>query len=126
LHITNKLQTGHKPAKKELLAVIVEAGLDKGLDVLASFNNGTARYINQTGKMLIWETTDQKSNELTKDLFLKSQNVVNQIGPWDKPRNKPEPLTRAIVNCRCSADFKVLALIKVRYILIGNCFEIGN
>lgn len=81
-----QIAKGHKPAKKELLAVIVEVGLDKGLDVLASFNNGTARYINQTGKMLIWETTDQKSNELTKDLFLKSQNLVNQIGPCDKPR----------------------------------------
>jgi hypothetical protein len=37
--------------KKKLLAVIVEVGLDNGLDVLASFGDGTARYINQTGKM---------------------------------------------------------------------------
>jgi len=90
LAYNKQIAHGHKPVKKELLAVIVEVGLDKGLDVLASFNNGTARYINQTGKMLIWETTDQKSNELSKDLFLKSQNLVNQIGPWDKPR-KPYP-----------------------------------
>jgi hypothetical protein len=81
---------GHKPNKKELLAVIVEVGLDKGLDVLASFNDGTARYINQTEKILVWETTDEKSNELTKDLFLNSQNIVNQIGAWDKPR-QPAP-----------------------------------
>jgi hypothetical protein len=59
LAYNKQIANGHKPAKKELLAVIVEVGLDKGLDVLASFNNGTARYINQTGKMLIWETTDQ-------------------------------------------------------------------
>ena len=52
------LASGHKPSKKELLAVIVEVGLDEGLDVLASFNNGTARYINHTGKILVWETTD--------------------------------------------------------------------
>jgi hypothetical protein len=78
---------GHKPNKKELLAVIVEVGLDEGPDVLASFKNGTARYINQTGKILIWEsTTDAKANELTKDLFVKSQHIVNQLGPWDKPR----------------------------------------
>jgi hypothetical protein len=84
----NKQQTsGHKPDKKELLAVIVEVGLDEGLDVLASFNNGTARYINQTGKILVWETTtDTKANELTHDLFAKSQQIINQIGPWDKPR----------------------------------------
>lgn len=82
---------GHKPGKKELLAVIVEVGLDGGLDVLASFPNGTARYINQTGKILVWETTtDLTANELTNELFAKSKQVVNQIGPWDKPR-KPHP-----------------------------------
>ena len=83
--------TGHKPTKKELLAVIIEVGLDDGLDVLASFNNGTARYINQTGKILVWETTaDTKSNELTHYLFGKSWQIINQIGSWDKPR-KPHP-----------------------------------
>jgi hypothetical protein len=33
---------------------------------------------------------------------------------------------RAIVNCRCSANFKVFALIKAQCVLIGKCFEIGN
>jgi len=90
LAYNKQLALGYKPNKKELLAVIVEVGLDNGLDVLASFNNGTARYINQTGKMLIWEATDEKSNELTNDLFLKSQRIVDKIGPWDKPR-RPYP-----------------------------------
>ena len=82
--------SGHKPNKKELLAVIIEVGLDNGLDVLASFKDGTARYINQTGKILIWETSDKVSDELTKNLFLQSQNIVNNIGVWDKPR-RPYP-----------------------------------
>ena len=83
--------SGHQSNKKELLAVIVEVGLDEGLDVLASFDDGTARYINKTGKILVWETTtDKRANELTRDLFSKSQQIVNQIGPWDKPR-KPHP-----------------------------------
>jgi len=91
LAYNRQLSSGHKPDKKELLAVIVEVGLDDGLDVLASFKNGTARYINQTGKILVWETTtDKTSNEITKDLFLNSQNIVNQIGVWDKPR-RPQP-----------------------------------
>ena len=81
---------GHRPHKKELFAVIVEIGLDNGLDVLASFNNGTARYINQMNKLLIWETTDETSNKLTEDLFAKSRNIIEQIGPSDKPR-RPHP-----------------------------------
>lgn len=80
------LAGGHKPEKKELLAVIVEVGLDGGLDVLASFEDGTARYINQTGKILIWETTDKPSKELTDKLFSEGRQVIDQIGPWDKPR----------------------------------------
>jgi len=90
LSYNRQIASGHKPSKKELLAVIVEVGLDNGVDALASFNDGTARYINQTGKILIWDTKDEKSNELTKDLFLKSQNIVSQIGAWDKPR-RPAP-----------------------------------
>jgi len=83
----NKLKTiGGRVDKKELYAVIVEVGLDGGLDVLASFKNGTARYINQTGKIIIWETTDEQSDALTAELFLNSENVIKQIGPWDKPR----------------------------------------
>lgn len=89
LAYNRQLANGHNPNKKELLAVIVEVGLDDGLDVLASFNNGTARYINQTGKILIWETTTDKiANELTNELFLKSQDILNQIGAWDKPRKQ--------------------------------------
>jgi hypothetical protein len=84
--------SGCKPDKKELLAVIVEVGLDGGLDVLASFQNGTARYINQTERMLIWETTtDTKANELTKDLFTKSEQIVNQIGAGNNVRS-PHPV----------------------------------
>jgi len=82
---------GHQPNKKELLAVIVEIGLDRGLDVLASFKDGTARYINQAGKILIWEsTTDENANDLIKTLFSHGEKIVAQIGPWDKPR-KPAP-----------------------------------
>ncbi len=90
LAYNRQLSKGHKPDKKELLAVIIEVGLDDGLDVLASFKDGTARYINQTGKMIIWETTNETSNRLTQDLFQKSQEIVKQIGVWDKPR-RPHP-----------------------------------
>lgn len=82
-----------QPAKKELLGVIIEVGLENGLDVLASYANGTARYINQSGKMIIWENTiDDTANHLTRQLFTNSQQIVDQIGPWNNPR-KPSPAT---------------------------------
>lgn len=86
-----QLAKGQMPTKKELLGVIVEVGLENGLDVLASFNNGTARYINQSEKILVWETTTDKiANELTDNLFSICREIVNKIGAWNKPR-KPQP-----------------------------------
>ena len=83
---------GHEPNKKELLAVIVEVGLENGLDVLASFKDGTARYINQSGKILVWETTeDVAANAISDKLFASSEYIVSQIGVWDKPR-LPRPV----------------------------------
>ncbi|MGB4848773.1 MAG: hypothetical protein WBP41_12685 [Saprospiraceae bacterium] len=82
-----KLQlAGERIEEKELLGVIVEVGMEEGLDVLASFRDGTARYINHSERMLIWETTDQTSSEITMQLFRDSANIVQRIGPWNKPR----------------------------------------
>lgn len=87
----NRLRSmGHKSDKKELLGVIVEVGLDEGLDVVAAFQDGTARYINYTGKMVVWETTTPASMKLTKELFSQSEPILSKIGPWNHPR-RPNP-----------------------------------
>ncbi|MBK9339001.1 MAG: hypothetical protein IPM98_21670 [Lewinellaceae bacterium] len=82
---------GHRPAGKELLGVIVEVGLDGGLDTLAAYSDQTARYINYTGSMVVWENPEDASGgQLIRDLFEKSRDIVSKIGPWDNPR-KPHP-----------------------------------
>lgn len=95
LAYNQQLAKGHTPKRKDLLAVIIEVGLDDGLDVLASFGDGTARYINQSGKMIIWEHGDEISNSLISDLFSKSTVIVKQIGPWDQPR-RPHPTSGVV------------------------------
>lgn len=44
--------------------------------------------------MIIWETADEASTQITKDLFSNSAEILIHIGPWDKPR-RPHP-TRGI------------------------------
>jgi hypothetical protein len=83
-------QAGHQVDEKELLGVIVEVGLDEGLDVLASYQDGTARYINYTGRMIIWESPDEASRAITNQLFHDSMNIVRRIGPWSGAR-RPHP-----------------------------------
>jgi hypothetical protein len=86
---------GMPVAEKELLGVIVEVGLDEGLDVLAAYQDGTARYINYTGKMIIWDAPDKVSGEITAQLFRDSLNIVHRICPWTNPR-RPHPATGTV------------------------------
>lgn len=72
-----------------LLGVVIEVGMEEGLDTLAAFSDGTARYLNHAENVIIWETATQESNELIQNLWSASINVVNKIGPWDKARLAP-------------------------------------
>jgi len=86
-----QMARGHKPANKELLGVIVEVGIEGGLDTLAAYSDGRARYINYTGSMVVWENPDDATaGQLIRDLFEKSIVIVGKIGPWDNPR-RPAP-----------------------------------
>lgn len=85
------LSSGMKSTGKELLGVIVEVGLDGGLDVLAAFQDGTARYINQSGKIIIWESPNAQSKNITQELFSASDEIVKKIGPWDQLRKSAPP-----------------------------------
>lgn len=83
----NLLRSLNRPLdNKRLFAVIVEVGMDEGLDTLAAYEDGTARYINFTGSMIIWDSKTEESNELVGDLFLAARKVVEQIGPWERAR----------------------------------------
>ena len=83
----NLLMTmGVKPERKELLGVVIEVGMEDGLDVLAAYDDGTARYINYTGSMVVWEAPTSASNALLDRLFAESEVVVGKIGPWNKQR----------------------------------------
>jgi hypothetical protein len=87
----NKLMLmGNQIKKKDLLGVIVEIGLDNGLDVLAAYRDGSARYINHSGKLIVWDAVDNISDKLINELFINSERVVRKIGPWDKAR-RPFP-----------------------------------
>lgn len=80
---------GGPAPKPELYGVIVEIGLEQGLDVLAVFGDGTARYINQAESAIVFDAPNSTTNELVHNLWHHSIQVVNRIGPWDKPRLAP-------------------------------------
>lgn len=86
----NLLCKAHRDVKqKELLGTIVEVGLPEGLDTLAVFTDGGARYINHSGKMVIVEGTPNAFDPEIKQVIAASQPIVAAIGPWDKERLSP-------------------------------------
>jgi hypothetical protein len=81
---------GHETPKGVVLGVIVEVPLNRGLDVLATYADGSIRYINQTGKMVIVEPGGiPVADQQAKRLIELAQPVVARIGPWDKERLSP-------------------------------------
>jgi hypothetical protein len=86
----NRLRTAGAgvPAKK-ILGVIVEVPLEQGLDVLAAFSEGGVRYLNQSGKVAIFEGEGNPVESLARELVALSTPVVDQIGPWDEKRLPP-------------------------------------
>lgn len=87
------LRKGGSPVPaKQLLGVVVEVGMEGGLDTLAAYGDGTARYIHYTGRLIVWDTTTPASDKLIQELFEHSKGIVSQIGPWHKNRLGPPPV----------------------------------
>ncbi|WP_158881794.1 hypothetical protein [Rhodanobacter sp. L36] len=78
------------PAKL-LLGVIFEVALEQGLDTLAAYPDGQVRYLNQSGKVAIFDGGSAYVEALAKELVAVSQPIVNAIGPWDRKRLPPPP-----------------------------------
>jgi hypothetical protein len=79
---------GEPVASKVLLGVIVEVPLSAGVDVLAAYSEGGVRYINQTGKLAVFEGVPS-IQPLVQSLLRSSQSIVTRIGPWKNPRLPP-------------------------------------
>lgn len=71
---------------KTLLGVIIEAGLDEGIDIVAAYADRSARYINFSGASVNWEHADTSLDPVLQNLFAASTVVVERIGPIEGPR----------------------------------------
>ena len=80
---------GEAPPSKEILGVVIEVGLEQGNDTLAAYSDGSVRYINQSGKLAVFEGAPPNVSAQAKALITASQATVAQIGPWEKPRRPP-------------------------------------
>lgn len=81
---------GREVERGRVLGVVVEVPLDGGLDVLAAYDDGSVRYINQSGKIVFIEPGARAdANSQAKRLIELARPVVARIGPWNKARRPP-------------------------------------
>jgi hypothetical protein len=86
----NWLRKRNLPVRsKSLLGVVVEVPLPGGLDVLAAYEDGRIRYINQSGGLAVFEGSPPPVANKARQLMAASQPVVSRIGPWNNPRLPP-------------------------------------
>jgi len=71
---------------KDLLGVVVEVGLPEGLDLLAAYAYGTARYYNFSGAGVVWDRPDGSLESEIERLLASLRAIVREIGPWEGRR----------------------------------------
>ncbi len=84
---------------KDMYGVVVELDFGKGLDIIAAYADGRARYYNFSGAAVIWEVSDSSLCPLIDDVFRAGKVVVDRIGPWEgvRPPAPPEGHARISV-----------------------------
>lgn len=75
---------------KDVLGIVVEVGMPKGLDIVAAYRDHRARYFNYSGAGVLWERRDGSLDGLIDELLQAGTVVAKAIGPWTQPR-PPEP-----------------------------------
>ena len=83
---------------KHLYGVVIEVALDDSVDVLAAYEDHTARYINHSGAGVVWEHPNDSLNESIDDLLNAGRRIVDKIGPWEGPRPPSPPAGQARIN----------------------------
>jgi hypothetical protein len=89
----NLRELGEKPPQdraKEVLGIVVEVGMPKGLDLVAAYRDHRARYFNYSGAGVLWERRDESLDGLIDELLTAGSVVASAIPAWAQPR-PPEP-----------------------------------
>jgi hypothetical protein len=71
---------------KHVYGVVVEYMMEQGLDLLAAYEDGSARYYNYSGAGVIWEKPDNRLEAPIKLLLTVGGKVAAAIGPWEGAR----------------------------------------
>jgi len=94
-------QAGQEPPAdhgKLALGAVVEMPVNGAHDLLAAYQDGSARYLNYSGKVVVWEDRSVAPIQEAIDKWLTvAQAIAKVTGPWDQPQLPPVPAGHARV-----------------------------
>jgi hypothetical protein len=88
-HLARLAGIDHGSSAGRTLGVVVDMHTDDGLDTLAGFRDGSARYLNYSGAGVVWEAPDAEIGRLVDDLLFRAEEVVAVTGPLQGERPGP-------------------------------------
>lgn len=94
-------ESGVQPERsvaKDLLGVVVEVALPEGLEIVAAYADGTARYFNHSGAAVVWDAPDNSLHQEIESVLRAGKVVVDQIGPWEDRRPPAPPTGQARIS----------------------------
>jgi len=71
---------------KRVLGVVLDVPMPNGVDTLAAYADGHARYLNFSGASIVWDAPDARLDPQVKALLRAGQALANAIGPWEGAR----------------------------------------
>ena len=83
---------------KDVLGVVVEVGMEKGLDLVAGYADHHARYYNYSGAGVVWERPNNTLDAAIDDLLRVGGVVAQAIGPSKESRPPAPPKGHVRVN----------------------------
>jgi hypothetical protein len=80
------------------LGVVLEVPLNGGFDLLAAYADGSARHVNHSGKVIVWEHPDSSLDAPLREMLSKGTELAKRIGPWKGHRPPPPPQSAMRLN----------------------------
>jgi hypothetical protein len=88
-------QAGHQPPADQaarILGVVAVMPVNNAHDILAAYSDGTARYLNYSGKALVWDVqSDVRILGGIMDWLASAQVIARSVGAWEQPSLPPVP-----------------------------------
>ncbi|MCC9608828.1 hypothetical protein LOC68_08310 [Blastopirellula sp. JC732] len=99
--------TPDEETRRRAIGMVVEVGLEMGVDSVAAYQDHSARYFNQAGSVIIWDTETPEMNELI-DIFLDvAQQVGDNTQPWDEAHPDPPSQGMMLINILTPAGIHI-------------------